>query len=807
MESLRNAFYSHGAIIHYSYQFWGGFEMFQFYFPLPYLFAASLAQIVHPNIAFKVTTIVGIVAFPSAFYWTVRWLGLSRITAVLGSLLAISLLHTQAHVMWGGNVFSALAGMIGNCWAFVFFVLSYGKLWSAHQHGNFSFTALLLSVLTVLSHFYGLLMLFFVYLSFAVVDLILLAMKKRKVMSVLPFYTIGMCTILLMAWWIIPLVHYTPYSSDYGGNWKISLLATYSIAEKTAFITASLLAFSALFIFRLQERAMFYVISFVGVCLFFYTLNTFFNSVAFINARLWPSLYLGFYLLLVVSLDFIGRMLPRPLTLLAVGLLWYLIPTQASIDGAKHWYRWNFEGIEAKVGWSDFQQLTEVLKHEPLGRVSFESDHLNNMRLGSVRTFEMLPYLTGQEIIEGGIVNSATYPGLAYALQCLSSNTCAGWPAGLLPPAKDIPRAIDLMRALGITHHIASTAENREAFRASGAVDSIYEGSDFSLFRFKVRSPMVEVFAAPLPRLTVSHPRLPVMALPRLDATRRAGFIFDTDPASDPLGAGPQVSAVNYINYYIQEWYRGNRTADQGRDIRKAERERYLNSYLYAWQREFHLETELKQIPDLYIADRDLDPSVLVPYSTEGHSEVGLPLSRKSPGTGTIELHGHGFRAFTNERELQFERDEEISFPETVVAGASAPFSLLTFVPTPEAQYRYLDIVRKDDQIMPGLPGGTEIPLVERITEQCEVSLERSFHRLDLRTSCPGKPHVIKYTYYPKWRAPVPIEPGPYGFMALTPTREITTFTHVRGETDLLALAITAVTFVILVALVVLKAK
>ena len=157
MWMIDDALFSHLHLTHYAYGFWGGFEAFQFYFPLPYVCGAALSHVVGSNIAFKLVTLFGLLALPPAFYWMARSLRMPLPCRILAGLLSIPFLFTEAHVMWGGNVYSALAGMIGNAWAFVFYVPAFGKILQARREEEFSVGAVVLSVLAALSHFYALL--------------------------------------------------------------------------------------------------------------------------------------------------------------------------------------------------------------------------------------------------------------------------------------------------------------------------------------------------------------------------------------------------------------------------------------------------------------------------------------------------------------------------------------------------------------------------------------------------------------------------------------------------------------------------
>src|SRR5207249_2373265 len=152
---------------------------------------------------------------------------------VLAGVLSVPFLFTEAHVMWGGNVFSALAGMIGNAWAFAFFVPAFGKILEARRAGTFSVSAVVLSVLAALSHFYALLMLLMLFVAFAIEDGVT-ALATRRMPSLREFrtYSIGVVSVLIMCWWIVPLGFYLPYSCDLGGGWAVKLLSTFTPAEK-----------------------------------------------------------------------------------------------------------------------------------------------------------------------------------------------------------------------------------------------------------------------------------------------------------------------------------------------------------------------------------------------------------------------------------------------------------------------------------------------------------------------------------------------------------------------------------------------
>src|SRR5439155_1436966 len=265
MWMIDDALFSHLHLTHYAYGFWGGFEAFQFYFPLPYVCGAALSHVVGSNIAFKLVTVFGLLALPPAFYWMARSLRMPLPCRILAGLLSIPFLFTEAHVMWGGNVYSALAGMIGNAWAFVFYVPAFGKILQARREEEFSVGAVVLSVLAALSHFYALLMLLVLF---------------------------ALCLVL-----------------------------------------------------------------FVG--------HGYTGTTAFVDVRIWPTIYLSGFMLIIFAYDTVYRHVPLPAWALLVAPLWVLVPSEGAFGKAESWMRWNYAGIEQAPAWSDLKKVIDILRREP----------------------------------------------------------------------------------------------------------------------------------------------------------------------------------------------------------------------------------------------------------------------------------------------------------------------------------------------------------------------------------------------------------------------------------------------------------
>jgi hypothetical protein len=86
------------------------------------------------------------------------------------------------------------------------------------------------------------------------------------------------------------------------------------------------------------------------------------------------------------------------------------------------------------------------------------------------------------------------------------------------------------------------------------------------------------------------------------------------------------------------------------------------------------------------------------------------------------------------------------------------------------------------------------------VTDQCKPQVEARFHELTLRTECPGKPHLVKYSYFPKWKSDdgSEISEATNGFMLLTPKEKVTVLRHRYSFIDLFGISLSWITIGIL---------
>lgn len=186
-----------------------GFPLYTFYFPLPDLIAALLGYVIPFTIAFKMATILGSVTLPIAAWGFGRLAGLERPRPALLALATLPFLFDQTFTIYGGNLYSTMAGeyafSLGLSAALVFLGLVIRGL----RTGRHRVAAILLLVFCVLCHLVAALF----ALAGVVVALVFIGVTRRRLWWAT---TVVGSAVLLVAWWAVPFVFEQPFSTNMG---------------------------------------------------------------------------------------------------------------------------------------------------------------------------------------------------------------------------------------------------------------------------------------------------------------------------------------------------------------------------------------------------------------------------------------------------------------------------------------------------------------------------------------------------------------------------------------------------------------
>lgn len=457
---LKEQLFHHGRVISWAGGWWCGFPMFQYYFPLPYAVGALLSLVIPLNVAFKLISVLGMVATPLSAYWAAREWRVSGHGPILLAVAMVPFLFVQSHVMWGVNTASTLAGMIANSWSFALLLPALALGTRDILDGRIRWRTILLFVLVLASHFFTSVVMF---MTLAVVPLLAPFKRGLKVLVVE-----SGSALLIMGWWLVPLVVKSEFSMDFGENWELSLLRSFPP------YLAGMLIFGAIpcvaggrQILPVIWLLLWMLLGSVALFKWGYSL-----SPVFVNVRLWPFIF--FSLMALGALGF-GLLLDRMkrgtvvVCLLVPVVLGAVVlgdsPGGFSAPGlTRSWAKWNFGGLEDKPAAAVFRKFGALLPGTP-GRLANDLCEENN-QLGSSRVFELMPHLVGKPILEGGLVNSALGSMYAYYIQGETSPTCAGFPAIVTPTTFDFTRATRHLELFNVKHFIARSALAKQALKS-----------------------------------------------------------------------------------------------------------------------------------------------------------------------------------------------------------------------------------------------------------------------------------------------------------------------------------------------------
>ncbi len=476
MGHLSEQLFHHGRLISWAGGWWCGFPMFQYYFVLPYLSGALLGVLIPAAVAFKLVSVAGVVLTPLCAYWAARLWRLPRPVPVVLASAMVPFLFVQSHTMWGVNTASTLAGMISNSWSFALMLPALASASRDAEEGTFRVRSVVLMVLVLASHFFTSVMMF---LTLAIVPV--LCLRHGGVFRALRvLFREGALALLLMSWWIVPLIVKSRFSMDFGTNWAVVLWSSFPA------YAAGLLVFTGvalMFTRRSLAIPLLLWMLVLGAILFQFGFGL---SPVFVNVRLWPFVFFALIALAAIGLGLMVKRGGLALILLTMAVL-LAVRAGDSLNGTltgpgltRSWAAWNYSGLESKPAAAVFEKLVMPLKGTP-GRLANDLCEENN-QLGSSRVFELAPYLAGKAVLEGGLVNSALGSMYAYTIQGETSDSCAGFPPIVTPQPFNFTHATRHLELFNVKHFIARGANAKAALRHNTAWRLVAQEQEWELY-------------------------------------------------------------------------------------------------------------------------------------------------------------------------------------------------------------------------------------------------------------------------------------------------------------------------------------
>ena len=466
-----------------------GFPLFIYYFPLAFLVGAALSLFLPLVVAMKLASLAGPALLPAAWFWTLRWLRAPPEAAWCAAAGSLLFLFIEEQAVWGGNIASTLSGEFAYALGFPLAWLAMAWAWSRRNEATGWWILGALLALTGLAHAYT--------LAAAIAGVLLVAFSARHFWyRAWNVARAGSIAFGLLAWWLIPLFWNLPWTNSLREAWPVTLnQAVPPILWPAAALAVIGVARCAMWKpERRQSAGRWWLAGFGLVSVLLFELG---YSLGIADIRILPFAHgclvllgcweLGSWISSRRTPDQVARPVVLAGAIVAIGAfaVWH-------VDYVPGWVRWTFGGLERTPGWRDFSETMRLVEG-PVGspRVLAER-HTDYELLGTNRVFELIPYFSERDTLEG-LYKQAGLPGPAtYYLQSqyaqLPSCPLPGYECRSYDPIAGLRH----LRALGVDTVIAYTPRLSGDLAASADFARVGRAGRFTIYRTAEEVRLVE---------------------------------------------------------------------------------------------------------------------------------------------------------------------------------------------------------------------------------------------------------------------------------------------------------------------------
>ncbi len=469
----------------WSNDWFAGFPILYFYFPLPALTIVLFDVVLPYGVAFKLVTIMGLLAMPAGSYYLARQLGAPRLVAAVTGVAGGSFVFMESYAIYGGNIKSTLAGEYSFSWAMAFGLFYLGALLRDSRSGRtFSPLAALMLAGMALSHIIPTLIV-------GAASLVILVHRSR--MRAIVTWALGFA---LAAFWVVPLVATIGYTSDM----NFSPLRGFGAQTGGPLPTElwPLLPLAAVgLVWSLWKR---YPVAVLVLTTFLPLLAYPYLSGKLWNGRLLPYWFFGvfFFAGLAVGLAALAlyRRLPdRPAALVAVGLAasaLLLLPPTSGLEQSSGWARWNYSGYEDKGPWLEYENLMATVGTLPPGRIMWEAN--NEMdKYGTPMALMLFPYWSdGHPSMEGLLFESSLTTPFHFMNAAEMSERPSNPIPGLPYSGFDLDRGLAHMSLFNVRYYVTFTEAAASAARNHPSYTEVASAPPWTIFELP-ESSLVDV--------------------------------------------------------------------------------------------------------------------------------------------------------------------------------------------------------------------------------------------------------------------------------------------------------------------------
>ncbi len=477
---LRDTLLPQGRIMGWSNDWYAGFPILYFYFPLPALTIVLFDVLLPYGVAFKLVTVAGLLALPFASYFLARSMRFPRPVATIAGVAGGTYIFMESHTIFGGNIAATLAGEYSFSWSLALSLVYLGLVIRDSREGRrFSPGAAAVLALTALSHLITTLVVVIVSLP--------ILFRKRGATPVLSAWIGGFA---LTGFWTVPLLaRVNSHTTDMGWNPVDNIFGNTSpfpremlpvlVLGTIGLVWAALARYDviAMFFMALVPLAMYFAIDVI-------------NYTKLYNARVLPYWYFTLYLFAGIGaglllLEVAKRVGGRERFLIggtAALAGFFLVAGLAGLSFAPGWAKWNYEGYENKAAYSEYEALNARMSALPPGRVMWEANSDMN-KYGTPMALMLLPYWTEGDnpSMEGLLFESSITTPFHFLLAAEVSERPSNPVRGLTYRNRDLDRALEHLALFDVQYYVAFTPEAKQ--RADVHLDRLFDSEPFTVYR------------------------------------------------------------------------------------------------------------------------------------------------------------------------------------------------------------------------------------------------------------------------------------------------------------------------------------
>ncbi len=499
---LRDELLPSGRILGWSNDWYSGYPVFYFYFPLPALFTVLLDVFIPYGVAFKLTTIAGLVAMPAAAYYLVRSVGFARPVSAIAAAFGSMFVFMESFAIFGGNIKSTLAGEFSFSWSFALSLVYLGMVIRNSREGRgFTPAAAAVLALTALSHI--------VTTIVVVVVSLPVFLRRRGGGGIIVSWVLGFS---FAAFWALPVflritgglstdMGWTPLTGIRGAG--LSGVGTPFVNEFIPIVALGTIGI----VWSLLRREDIRVLLTMTILPFLaYLLIAEQGWTVLYNARLLPYWFMGLFLFAGIAAGLavmrLARWLPnRHENTVTFGLLAIALATAITIVGVHDipgWVNWNYQGYEGKAAYPELESIMTDVDELPDGRVMWEYHKETQEQYGTPMALMLIPYWSeGHTTMEGVFFESSLTTPFHFLNQSEMSRSPSQPVRGLTYRTFALERGIEHSAVFNIEYYITHSEEMTGEANRLGLEPLVAE-EGYSIFRLPDSDPIDVAQFAPM---------------------------------------------------------------------------------------------------------------------------------------------------------------------------------------------------------------------------------------------------------------------------------------------------------------------